>query len=151
MKRQSATSRPILQIVRNWCLIEPLRKLFSILLLAVFALPLVSPLFALGTAAEAGMQACCRRNGKHHCIMSKAEREKASPRDLQISGPTEKCPYCPQAIANVHLSLLANLSRVKDMAPLTGHPAGIAQTESRRRSSQDRSRQKRGPPPAILG
>src|SRR6266446_6667578 len=97
------------------------------------------------------MQACCRRSGKHHCIMSMAEREKASPRDLQISAPTEKCPYCPQAIANVHLSLLANLSRVMHMAPWTSHPAGIAQTESRRRISQDRSRQKRGPPPAVLG
>ncbi len=32
-------------------------KLFSILLLAVFGLPLVSPMFALGTDADAGVPA----------------------------------------------------------------------------------------------
>jgi hypothetical protein len=125
------------------------RKLFSILLLAVFGLPLVSPLFALGTDAEAGLPACCRRDGKHHCRMSMADRANASPLDIQISAPGERCPYRPQAIAAAHPNPLAHPSATADLVPLTSHPAGIAQTESRRRISQDRSRQERGPPSIL--
>jgi hypothetical protein len=72
------------------------------------------------------------------------------PGDTQIGAPAQTCPHCPQAVAAAHPNPLINPSATADLVPLTSHPAGIAQTESRRRISQDRSRQKRGPP-TILG
>jgi hypothetical protein len=62
------------------------------------------------------------------------------------STPTEKCPYCPSAIAAVHTDLLAVPTGKVVFAFLVSHPSGIAQTESLRRISRDRTRQKRGPP-----
>ena len=79
-----------------------------------------------------------------------ADRADTSALDVQISAPAERCPYRPQAIAVAHPNPLAHPSATADLVPLTTHPAGIAQTESLRRISQDRSRQKRGPP-TILG
>jgi hypothetical protein len=149
MNRLSARNSPILQIARIWCLIKLLRRLFSILLLAAFSLPLVSPLFALGIDAETGLPACCRRNGKHHCMQSMAERANPSQSDTQIGALARKCPYCPQAIASAHTNPLANPRATADLAPLTSHPASIVQTESRRRISRDRSRQERGPPTIL--
>jgi hypothetical protein len=46
-----------------------LRRLLSVLLLAVFGLPVVSPFFAMSTTDVARLPACCRREGKHHCTM----------------------------------------------------------------------------------
>ena len=127
-----------------------MRRFFSILLLAVFGLPLVSPLFALGKNAEAGLPACCRKDGKHHCMMSMSERAKLPQDDPQWSAPTERCPYYPQATIASHKDLFTPSASDAVFASLVNHPSGVAQTESKRRISRDRSRQKRGPP-TILG
>ncbi len=46
-----------------------MRRLLSILLLAAFALPLIAPLLAFAQDPDAGLPACCRRHGQHHCAM----------------------------------------------------------------------------------
>ncbi len=122
------------------------------LLLALYLLPAASPLFAMGDdAADAGVPACCRRNGKHHCMMSMAERaqsaETQGPRGPQLGTMQEKCPYCPAAMSVLpHFEVggvpLAGLAWVRWYA----HPLGRVQTECRRRLARDRARQKRGPP-----
>jgi hypothetical protein len=127
-----------------------LRKFLSILLLAGFGLPLVSPLLALGATSNAGLPACCRRNGKHHCVVSMTERSKILAHGTQISGPIEKCPYCPTAVAVTHHDLLAIGKSESVFASLVTRPAGRVQTESKWRISRDRSRQKRGPPAKSL-
>jgi len=127
-----------------------LRKLLSILLLAVFALPLVSPLVTLRTDAESGVPACCRRNGKHHCLVNMAEHAEAAQHGVYFTAPAEKCAYCPSAVAAAHPSLLAAGISAAVYASLVSHPVGDAQTESKRRISHDRSRQKRGPPALSL-
>ena len=127
-----------------------MRKLLSIVLLAVFGLPLVSPLFALGMDAEAGLPACCRKNGKHHCMMSMAERATVSQRDMRISAPAEKCPYCPQLVTASHADPFMEPPVDAIFASLVSHPSGDVQMESMRRISRDRSRQKRGPPELSL-
>ncbi|MGH9596895.1 MAG: hypothetical protein ACRD3K_08875, partial [Edaphobacter sp.] len=70
-----------------------MRRLLSIALLAVFGLPFVSPLFALTATSDANLPVCCRRNGRHHCMMSAEERATLSPDTQAFNAPPERCPY----------------------------------------------------------
>ena len=134
---------------------DSVRRILSILLLVFFGLPVVAPLLAMTTDAEAGLPACCRRNGAHHCSMMNmgtGRHISSSPGDSgtpHLAVLTEKCPYTPQAPATAHPDLLALDPSSAIFAEIVSHPNGVAQTESRRRISQDRSRQKRGPPVAL--
>lgn len=129
---------------------KPLRKLFSILLLVVFGLPLAAPLFAKTVDGEVGLPTCCRKNGKHHCMISMGERSQFAQRDPQFSAPVEKCPYNPGAVAVSHSGLYTAPTAEAVFASVVSHPSGVAQTESKRRISCDRSRLKRGPPTLSL-
>ena len=127
-----------------------MQKLLAILLLALFGLPVVSPLFALGTGVDAGLPACCRKSGKHHCMMSMGERSQLGQDDPALSSLPEKCPYCPGTTAATRPDVLTGASAEAILASLVSDPAGVAQTESKRRIARDRSRQKRGPPANLL-
>jgi hypothetical protein len=130
---------------------ELLRRLLTILLLAFFGLPIVSPLFAL-SGTEAGLlRACCRRNGEHHCAMTTTERNSLEQGGDQsrFVAPVETCPYSPVATVAIHTNLLAVPASDRVFATLVSHPSGVVQTESMRLISCDRSRQKRGPPVQI--
>jgi hypothetical protein len=125
-----------------------LRRLISILLLVVFGFPVVLPMLAMGQDAEASLPACCRRNGKHHCMMSTDSRGKLfTDHSPQFDATPEKCPYSPAAVAPVPPHPLASPAIAAAIyADLISHPAGFSQTEAKRRISLDRSHQKRGPP-----
>lgn len=125
-----------------------MRKLISILLLAVFGLPFLLPMLAMGQDAEAGLLACCRRDGKHHCMMSMDERGKlVISHEPQFKAPTEKCPYCPSSVTPAQPNpLAAPPIEAAIYGDFFSHPAGFTQTETRRRISRDRSNGKRGPP-----
>jgi hypothetical protein len=123
-----------------------MQRLLSILLLAVFGLPVVSPLFVLGAEGDASLPACCRRNGKHHCMAGMGEHSALPSHDPQFRAPAEKCPYYPQALVSAHPDVY-NASKADEIfASLVSHSGGIAQTEAKWHISHDRSRQKRGPP-----
>lgn len=132
-----------------------LRRLLSILLLAVFGLPFVAPLLALGQGADAGLPACCRRSGAHHCAMSMGEREQLASSNGASSdskghrwkAPSERCPYCPASVADFssHDAFVPSGEQAYGVDSFS-HPTGAVQTESKRRIARDRSRQKRGPP-----
>ena len=130
--------------------VRTLRKILSILLLAVFALPLLSPLLAHGADRDAGLPACCRKNGKHHCMMSMGERNQFAQHGPAFGVLPEKCPYCPATIIAAPSHDLAVPTAEAIFAALVSHPSGVAQTESKCRISQDRSRQKRGPPTSLF-
>jgi len=127
------------------------RKLIAIVLLAVFGLPVASSLFALTPRSEAGLPACCRRNGKHHCMMDMADRNQVSSAKPIFSAPPAKCPYCPAAILSSHRSV-DYMPPSKNMiyAGLVSHPAGVVQTECQQRISRYRAHGKRGPPGSAL-
>jgi hypothetical protein len=135
-------------IAKNDDSIGALRKALSILLLAMFCLPAITPLFALQAQEDANLPACCRRHGKHHCMMSMQDRQAmTASQDPQFAAPTEKCPYAPSMVVRgVHLSSFVPQPGRLVTAEIFGHPAGIIQTESKLRTSEIRSRQKRGPP-----
>lgn len=127
---------------------EWLRKLLAIALVAVFGLPLFSSLLALRAGGEeARLPACCRRNGAHHCGMSMAERQEFAVGQHRFSAPAEKCPFAPTALLPApHVPLFSPTLAQLFFAGMTGLIAIVAQADSLRRVSRDRSRHKRGPP-----
>ena len=131
---------------------DSLRRLLSILLLACFGLPLAAPLLALSASAspDAGLPACCRRAGKHHCAMSMAERSRLADHEPGFSASRELCPCAPQSVASVHVVTTGAPSQWTIATPLMSYSASIAQTECKCRIARDRSRQKRGPPASSV-
>jgi hypothetical protein len=128
-----------------------LRKLIAIALLVVFGLPLASSLLALSPTSEANLPACCRKNGKHHCMMSLAEQRRQQGDKPGVAAPAEKCPYCPTALLNIHSQIdFMPQAGQAIYAGLVSHPAVIAQTECKLRIACDKSRGKRGPPPSSI-
>lgn len=132
-----------------------MRRILAILLLVVFGMPFVQPIFALagsGSVSDANLPACCRRDGKHHCAMPMGERMAMSrSQDRAFRAPAEKCPCCPASIAPVsHSDLFTAPTAQAIYASLISHPSGIAQTRSRWRIARERSRGKRGPPLVTL-
>ncbi len=128
-----------LLIWHNCCM----RRLLAITLIFLFVEPFVVPLFG-ERAVEATLPACCRRNGKHHCMMFMTWS-----RARKVTAVGEKCPYdvappavmvLPHFTPSVPASIFAGIHR---------HPSVVAQTEAQWRISFDRTRQKRGPPAQV--
>lgn len=133
----------------HWCFNRcRLRRLLTILLLAIIGLPYATPLFALARGEDASVPACCRRNGKHHCTGMASPANAGS--EHHFRAPTDLCPMYSRGTVAVHHEVLAPPVGEAVFAELTSHPAGMAQVESRWRIARDRSRQKRGPPNTIL-
>jgi hypothetical protein len=97
------------------------------------------------------LPACCRRAGKHHCMMHMSEGNQAPSSTPQFSAQPEKCPYCPATLQLSHgPNALGVPSAQAEFSGFSGQAAAIARAESKRRISRDRSRQKRGPPALFL-
>ncbi|MGC2163529.1 MAG: hypothetical protein WA634_16590 [Silvibacterium sp.] len=120
-----------------------MRRLLAISLLMLFTAPFVMPLFGTSTA-ESTVPACCRRNGKHHCMMNMAWSQ-----DRTFRTVGEKCPYSIAPPAILVLPSFKPSAAASVFAGITRHPAVVPQTEAQFRVSFDRSRQKRGPPAQI--
>ena len=134
----------------------------------LFGLPMITPLFAFGDEGM-NLPACCRRDGKHHCMlmgmsmgMTMGGMEMASSGKAASSGATdtgnrktvavvsERCPYGAQALPGaVHRDWTLDVSSAV-FAGIVAHPAGTPQTESKRRLASLRARHKRGPPVLTL-
>src|SRR5438309_1894165 len=103
----------------------------------------------LHTSAESRLPACCRKNGAHRCELTAAERALIGghPESYPgLWGNGERCPYSPSTAPKTRAESISVPVAQAIFAELASHPAAAAQTESRRRISRDRSRQKRGPP-----
>jgi hypothetical protein len=128
-----------------------LGKLLAITLLALLGQPFVRPFLAWNATDKASLPACCRRNGKHHCILSLAERLQPTSREPQFHAPPEECPYRQRTTAlPIRGRTLVSLVGQAIFADLTSQRAAVAQTESKLRISHSRSRQKRGPSTAFF-
>jgi hypothetical protein len=121
-----------------------MRRLLAILLIAAFGFPAVAPLFAQGQDLESHLPACCRRNGAHHCAMGDTSNSNA---------PTvsERCPSFPQPGAVASHLRIAALTTTQPLIKLPlATQSATARAETQRRLSRERTRQKRGPPAALL-
>jgi len=124
------------------------RRFLAISLLLLFCAPLIAPLLALSRDPDANLPVCCRRHGKHHCMMS-AEMMQAMMAGTQLHALPMRCPMYPRAItAAQHHELLVPTTALL-FAEAVSHPAVHTQTLARARVSLFCARQKRGPP-AIL-
>lgn len=128
-----------------------MRRFVAITLLAIFGLPFASSLFALTPKSDANLPACCRRNGKHHCMMAMAEHTKLASDKPEFGAPPEKCPYSPTALlGTTHPNAFSLPNGQMIYAELVSHSCGTAQTESKLRIARDRARGKRGPPASSI-
>ena len=124
-----------------------LRKFLAIALLAIFGLPFATSLFALTPKSEANLPACCRKHGKHHCMMSAVERDGLNDGTPAFTAPFERCPYAPAAILGTHHpTKLASPSWQMFYAKFGGGSAGMGPAIRQRRLARDKAHGKRGPP-----
>ena len=131
---------------------QTVRRLLAISLLLFFALPVISPLLALTSAPGANLPACCRRNGKHHCMMSTEMAQAMNgtqTNGTQVNVVPAKCPFYPTAANTAQHHELSFHTAALAFAEIVSHPAIHLQTEARARVALDCARQKRGPP-ALL-
>ncbi len=132
------------------CFTDHMRKALSILLLAIFGLPVFAPLLTGSADGDQSVPACCRRNGKHHCLMGAAERSLLTQRSPALKSLAERCTYCPGCTASSQHDGLALFLPQAKFASLTGDAARVAEGECNWRTAQIRCRQKRGPPTILL-
>jgi hypothetical protein len=118
------------------------RRIAATLLLLTFSIALITPVLS-ASDPESKFAPCCRRNGKHHCVMTGLESEPSSVPTLQAP----RCASYPAAtvFAANPLVSLPPISMAGIAAPLY-HPAVRPQAQSLWRGSFSRTRQKRGPP-----
>ncbi len=134
-----------------------MRRILAILIVVLTGLPAITPFLARGGGSDLNRPACCRRDGKHHCMLVDMD-ETASSSATAIAGAKnfkaayigERCPYGSKAMpVPVHrVWTLATASAV--FAGVVTHPAVAPQQEAKRRVSADRSSQKRGPPGLLI-
>lgn len=125
-----------------------MRRLLSISLLLLLTLPLVSPIFAT-SATAANVPACCRRDGKHHCMMIMGTMAQSAANDaIQTKSATvqEGCPYTLVASVAINLPFVPDEVRTAISASALSSATDPIPTEVARQISLDRSHQKRGPP-----
>jgi hypothetical protein len=129
------------------------RRLLAILIAILVGLPAVTPLFALATGDDPGRPACCRRDGKHHCMlvdMQTSGSAASSRSGFGAPAVSERCPYgAKSAPAKPHSDWSLDIAQAI-FAGVVTHPSVAPQTESKRRISADRSRHKRGPPASLF-
>jgi hypothetical protein len=128
---------------RLYC--STMRRSIALSLLMIFSWMLIAPLLA--PDAEAALPACCRRNGKHHCMMGGMEQ--TGGKDTGLTSVSAKCPCVPSSTAAVHAPTYKPEAGTQFYAEIVRHPACAPQTEARFRISFLRSHQRRGPPSPL--
>ena len=119
-----------------------MRRSIALSLVLVFSWLLTAPLFA--PDSEARLPACCRRNGKHHCMMHLTDQPGG--KGAGFTSVAEKCPCLPESTGAVHTAKYKPEAGHQFYSEVVFHPAYAPQTEARFRVSFLRSHQKRGPP-----
>jgi hypothetical protein len=122
-----------------------MRRGIALALTMIFSWLLMAPLYS--PDADASLPACCRRHGKHHCMMRMSEPPTGGPGLASVS---EKCPYMPASTGAVYSAKFNPESSQQFFAEVVCHPAFAPQTQARFRLSFLRSHQKRGPPTLLV-
>lgn len=135
-------------IARQATVTKLLAALMLVLIGGFYAAPLVQ---AVSADPEAGLPACCRRHGKHHCAMMDQMRKAATSGSPQIGQIPQHCPFYPHSTTAPVVRFDVGLApSAAFFAEVVSHPAVHPQTHAVYRLSLDRSRQKRGPPSPLL-
>jgi hypothetical protein len=121
-----------------------MRRTLASLLLALVSLPLIAPLLL---ASDAGLPACCRRNGEHHCSMAPGSMGP----DSDSTGPAinsvrSKCPFPGTAIPSGNAGGAIFGNSQPGAIQLVLQVVVRTQTETQRSVAAGRAHGKRGPP-----
>jgi hypothetical protein len=127
-----------------------MRRALSISLIFFFGL---GPLAAtLGAGGDAGLPACCRRHGAHHCAMSMstaAAMLDTAPGNAIFTAPGT-CPEFPGGAAATTTASQAMTAESVGLPALLAEPHTPQAARAAARLSQIRTRAGRGPPDARL-
>jgi hypothetical protein len=128
-----------------------MRRALSILFVLLFGL---GPLSAVLEASDAaGLPACCRRHGAHHCAASMnmgAIASPAQPNSAPVVSAPFTCPYYPGAIAAVLTHAPAFTTASVELPALTAHTHKPAGHRAVTFASPVRTHAGRGPPSTHL-
>lgn len=125
---------------------DAMRRFPAILLLALFSFSLLSP--ALSSDADAGLPACCRRGGKHHCAM--AMEGDAFHSGISITA-NARCPLYPGVALYPGGSSAARITSAASLDPPDTKLALLTRTSLPIRAIlAARAHYKRGPPAISL-
>jgi hypothetical protein len=122
-----------------------MRRGIAIILAIVFSSMLILPAF--GGSRESGLRSCCKKNGRHHCLMGKTG-SLASSNSIEVG--SARCSYFSQP------SLAAQVEIFIPVIDRAGHinialqSIVMTQMEMGYRPVRYRSNRKRGPPPSRL-
>jgi hypothetical protein len=122
-----------------------MHRTIALALTMIFSWMLIAPIF--GPDVDAKLPPCCRRNGKHHCMMHVMGRLGSNRAGL--ASVSEKCPCFPASTCAVHPQRFKPEAGERFYAEIVRHPACAQQTEALYRISILRSHQKRGPPSPL--
>ncbi len=122
-----------------------MRRTIALALMMAFSWTLIAPIF--GPDADANLPPCCRRHGKHHCMMRMMERFGGN--QTGFTSVFEKCPCFPVSTCAVHSRAYKPETGKQIYAEAVRRPSSAPQTEALYRVSFLRSHQKRGPPSPL--
>lgn len=137
---------------------QAMRRIVALAIAVLIVLPAITPLFALGGVDDASLPACCRKGGKHHCMVADMEGGASSSVGTSMTGTrmtglrmtsatvSERCPYGSMSVPGAAHPDWTLQTAAAVFAGIVAHPSVAPQTESKRRIAADRSRHKRGPP-----
>jgi len=122
-----------------------MRRAISLSLMMLFSWMLIAPLLA--PDAEASLPACCRRNGKHHCMMHGMVRLKA--KGSGLASVSEKCPCLPDSTGVIHSAKFLPETARQFYTAVVDQTTSAPETPVSFRITSLRSHQKRGPPSLL--
>lgn len=123
-----------------------MRRAIALSLMMLFSLTLIAPLLASET--DANLPPCCRRHGKHHCMMRMMERQGGGRTGLRTV--SERCPCSPAGSCAVQSAKYKPESQSQLSVALVQHSLRLLQTGKSYRAFFLRAYQKRGPPTPLV-
>jgi len=123
-----------------------MRRVLSILLLLLFGLgPLTATLEA---SDDAGLPACCRRHGAHHCAMMAMMARQRHDSAPGFSAPST-CPCYPGSAATLVAPISALAAAPAELPALHAHAFEHIAVPTHVSSCPGRTHAGRGPPASI--
>lgn len=126
-----------------------MRRIFSILLAALLLSPTLGPLVSLlqDGGSEAHLPACCRRLGKHHCLMGAQQHDGSNAPGY--AAKREACPFAPAVVSFGYAAPFVAAEQLTDPALLRG-VALVAVARARMRQPDKVTDPSRGPPSSFV-
>ena len=122
-----------------------MRRAITHSLLLIFSWMLFAP-FIAGNA-DANLPACCRRNGKHHCMMRGMER--LGGKGTGLASVSERCPRLPGGTGAIQSAKFMPEAVRQFHSTVVCQPVSVARSTVSFGASFLRSHPKRGPPSPL--